>query len=285
MLIREPKVYLFSKSTPSSIDLENFLNDMKEGLRHQGLFSSETPIEVSARLCYLSFATDLNANLSRIRTDSKEYMYNILKSGHGSVLEHASGTFIFTNVSRVFTHELVRHRAGTAFSQTSMRFVRIDEIKCVLPKINSSKREEIESVFQDTISCIESAIKKLNEIVNIDSLSFEEKKFYTSLFRRLAPEGIATNISFTANLRALRHIIELRTSPTAEIEMRKVFREVFLISWFTWPHVFQDFKIKFDGEDKLHSIENLVTFKGNSIAYSNLCKNQEFSCIPEFSKV
>ncbi|MFE2749505.1 FAD-dependent thymidylate synthase [Streptomyces scopuliridis] len=59
----------------------------------------------------------LNSNITRIRTDQEEHLRNILASAHGSVLEHASFFFILHNASRVVTHELARHRAGTAVSQ------------------------------------------------------------------------------------------------------------------------------------------------------------------------
>jgi thymidylate synthase (FAD) len=58
---------------------------------------------------------------------------NILRSGHEWVLEHASFTFVLHNVSRVLTHELIRHRPGTAVSQESLRFVRLDEIPFWFP--------------------------------------------------------------------------------------------------------------------------------------------------------
>ena len=51
------------------------------------------------------------------------YFRNIMESGHGSVLEHANFTFLFYGISRSVTHELVRHRAGMAFSQVSQRYV------------------------------------------------------------------------------------------------------------------------------------------------------------------
>src|SRR5262245_24717498 len=86
--------------------------------------SAETLIEFAGRLCYRSWEPGLNPNVRKIRTDRGEYFENLLASGHGSVLEHANFTFVFHHVSRVFTHELVRHRAGSAFSQESLRYVR-----------------------------------------------------------------------------------------------------------------------------------------------------------------
>src|SRR5690606_6314298 len=77
----------------------------------------ELLVEVAGRTCYKSFGTGLNANLTRVRADHAEYIGNILATKHGSVLDHAGATVGFAHVSRIFTHELVRHRAGCAYSQ------------------------------------------------------------------------------------------------------------------------------------------------------------------------
>ncbi len=86
----------------------------------------ELIVEFGGRACYRSWEPGLNPNVTKVRTDQREYFANILRSAHGSVLEHANYSFALRNVSRVFTHELVRHRAGSAFSQESLRYVRLD---------------------------------------------------------------------------------------------------------------------------------------------------------------
>ena len=62
-------------------------------------------IETAGRACYRSFGVGLNPNITKIREDPKAYLRNILSTKHGSILEHASVTFGFLDVSRVFTHE------------------------------------------------------------------------------------------------------------------------------------------------------------------------------------
>src|SRR5438874_2744402 len=84
--------------------------------------------EFAGRLCYRSWEPGLNPNVTKIRKDQSVYLENILRSAHGSVLEHVNFSFVLHNVSRVLTHELVRHRAGVAVSQESLRFVRLDEL-------------------------------------------------------------------------------------------------------------------------------------------------------------
>ncbi len=61
----------------------------------------ELLVEFAGRACYRSWEPGLNPNVTRIRTDTREYFANILRSGHGSVLEHANYSFAMRNVSRV----------------------------------------------------------------------------------------------------------------------------------------------------------------------------------------
>lgn len=84
-------------------------------------------IALAGKRCYMSFQKSLNKNLNRIRQDYVDYFDNILASGHGSVLEHAVYNFAIENVSRVFTAEMNRHRAGWAISEGSLRFIRFGE--------------------------------------------------------------------------------------------------------------------------------------------------------------
>ena len=69
----------------------------------------------------------------------------------------------------------------------------------------------------------------------------------TSALRRLAPIGLSTDIVWTANLRTLRHVIEMRTSPGAEEELRLVFDQVAQIMTSEVPGLFQDFQRSEDG--------------------------------------
>jgi thymidylate synthase (FAD) len=198
---------------------------------------AELLIELAGRACYKSFAPQLNPNLTRIRDDPKDYFANILRSAHGSVLEHASVTFAFLNVSRVFTHELVRHRAGTAISQESLRYVRPRDIEVwVPPDLNPvSKR------FIEVIERIKSDYRSLETEFGWDEMNFERKKSVTSALRRILPHGIATNIIWTANHRTLRWVIEMRTAPSAEIEIRTVFGKVAEICIRDYPLIYGDF--------------------------------------------
>jgi thymidylate synthase (FAD) len=245
-----PKVFLIGQSTLCASGVSAWLEEVggKKCLQHMSGTASEQLVELAARNCYQSFDPDLNPNLTKVRTDSEEYHGNYLTQGHGSVLEHANSTWAFVDVSRVFTHELVRHRAGCAYSQMSLRYVRLDKLKGWMPP---EIRGELEGrdIFRNTFETLEQAQRDLADMYEIESLPAKDKKKLTSAFRRLAPIGLATSIVATFNMRALRHIIEMRTSPAAEVEIRTVFINVGRIAKETWPYFFQDFAFIPDDEE------------------------------------
>jgi len=210
-----------------------------------GLNHGELLVEFGGRACYRSWEPGLNPNVTRVRTDQREYFANILRSGHGSVLEHASYSFAFRNVSRTFTHELVRHRAGSAFSQESLRYVRLTDIGFRVPPALEPVREQVLAIVEQLEEFQVSAARELG--IDDDGVPFHVKKEVTSALRRLAPIGLSTEIMWTANVRTLRHVIEMRTAEGAEEELRLVFDKVAEIMSREAPLLFQDFTRHEDG--------------------------------------
>jgi thymidylate synthase (FAD) len=201
--------------------------------------TAETLIEIAGRLCYESFEVGLNPNVTKIRGTNKEYLENILLKGDGSISEHGTVTWAFLNVSRVLTHELVRHRVGVAISQESLRYVRLKEIKMWLPdELTDAQKDAMIAAAKES----EAAYAKLAASVPWDKLSMDHKKRLTSALRRILPDGLATNIIWTANHRTMRWVIEMRTDPAAEVEIRLLFDEVAKICVRDWPNLYQDFE-------------------------------------------
>ena len=205
----------------------------------------EMLVEFGGRACYRSWEPGLNPNVTRVRTDRMEYFSNILRSAHGSVLEHANYSFALRNVSRVFTHELVRHRAGSAFSQESLRYVRLTEIGFRVPPALEPVRDQVVSIVEQLEEFQVSAADELG--IDEEGLPFHVKKEITSALRRLAPIGLSTDIMWTANARTLRHVIEMRTAEGAEEELRLVFDQVARIMQAEAPGLFQDCAQQDDG--------------------------------------
>ena len=198
---------------------------------------TELLIELSGRMCYKSYGVGLNPNVTKIREDSRDYLTNVLSKGDGSILEHATVTFAFLNVSRVCTHEIVRHRAGTAISQESLRYVRPQTISLYVPPDLRS----VSSEFEESVQEITRHYHELESKFDWNRMTFEEKKRVTSALRRILPDGMATNMVWTANHRTLRWVIEMRTDPSAEVEIRKVFGQVAEICIRDYPLLYADF--------------------------------------------
>lgn len=137
------------------------------------------------------------------------------------------------------THELVRHRAGSAFSQESLRYVRLADIGFRVPPALEPVREQVLSIVEQLEEFQVSAAEKLG--IDDEGIPFHVKKEVTSALRRLAPTGLSTDIVWTANARTLRHVIEMRTAPGAEEELRSVFDKVARIMQSEAPGLFQDF--------------------------------------------
>lgn len=246
-----PVVYLVAEPAIDYSEIQGFLEE--EGASDEYTRKWARParhavpggqdiIEIAGRMCYRSYEPGMNPNVTRVRDGQGGYLRNILASGHGSVLEHVNLSFIFQGVSRVFTHELVRHRAGSAFSQESLRYVRLDSIPVWVPGQGEADHDEFAADVREVTELAEAKIAKWTGRWDLDGAApFEFKKRMTSRLRRMAPEGLATSILWTANVRTLRHVIELRTAPSAEEEMRLVFGKVLLQCRETYPDLFADF--------------------------------------------
>ena len=251
----EPKIFLIGETktiwkmdnTESPID--GGMGDYLEfiGASDWGSYghhrSSELLTEFYGRLCYRSWKPGMNPNVTKVRSGNQEYLNNILKSGHNSVTEHAMTNWIFADVSRVFTHELVRHRVGVAISQESLRYVRLDQLKAWLPTVIQEDDFGL-AVFLDTFEKLEDLQKHLAEHFELDKegTPFAKKKAVTSAMRRIAPIGLATTIGWSCNFHMLRHVIEQRTSRHAEEEIRLVFGRVAHFAKDRWPNLFQDMR-------------------------------------------
>jgi thymidylate synthase (FAD) len=241
----EPKVFLIGETRIVEEGLKAYLAHIGvPEWQSSARSDSELLIEVMGRLCYRSFKPGLNPNVTKVR-EHKEYLANILNVKHGSVLEHPVVNFIFSDVSRVFTHELVRHRVGVAISQESLRFVRLDDLGQWLPTVIKEDEEAV-AIFARTFEELERLQIELAQHFQLDisGISFQKKKTITSAMRRVAPIGLATTIGWSANPRTIRWVLEMRTHPTAEEEIRLVFGKVGALMQERYPTLFEDFSVE-----------------------------------------
>lgn len=195
--------------------------------------------EFAGRVCYESYEPGLNPNVTKVRDSPREYFENLIRRGDGSVLEHGWVSFALIGLSRVCSHEVVRHRVGTAISQESLRYVRPSTLKFWIPdELSASQSEAMTKAVED----VEAAYRTLEKEIPWDKLPMDQKKRLTSALRRILPDGIATNMIWSANHRTLRWVIEMRTDPSAEVEIRMVFDQVAEICRKDYPELYGDFQ-------------------------------------------
>jgi len=217
----EPKVYLLSRPQLNHDGLASFFKDMEA--REENYFlnqqdkqiptDGETLAEIAGRICYCSFGA------SQGRKTNKEYLGNILEQGHGSVLEHANYTFLISQCSRGMTHELVRHRAGFAYSQESTHFraYTLDNSAFIVPDEGQLREEQ--NILEEL------ARKSIQTYEYIYSMLIKQgtpKKIACATARQILPTGLESKIVVTGNMRAWRHFIEARGNKHNVKEIRLV---------------------------------------------------------------
>lgn len=254
----EIEIYPLAKTVVDRAAVRRWLDDL-------GATNFEIPAEdtatdaalvvaLAAKQCYMSFEPGLNPNVTKVRHDMTTYLDNILASGHGSVLEHATFTLAINNVSRVFTGEMNRHRAGWAISERSMRYIRFeDEIKWWMPLCFRDTEDDDEdmrnrkrlsrAIFHETFAFQSEQYSRLVRLWNMDASdkNFHYKKTITSCLRRIVGMGAATGGVWTGNVRALRHVLAMRASAAAEEEICHVFSRVAKLIAESEPMLFGDF--------------------------------------------
>lgn len=243
-IVTQPRVYLVGRTEIDSEVVRQFLEDEETTWITDGERGTELIGELAGRLCYLSFGEKQG------RKSNREYLANIIDMEHGSVLEHTSWNFIITGVSRSFTHELVRHRAGWAYSQVSQRFVDESDTDFVEPDIIASD-PDFHAIWLESIRHSHDAYCRLAE-----GLTAKIERDYTFLkgrnkrkrareaARSVLPNATETKIFLTANARALRHFIEYRGAPDAEPEIRKVAMAILEIMQREAPNLFGDYTVE-----------------------------------------
>ncbi len=242
-IVREPEVYVVGRQTIDSSEVQRFLDEHDTSWQTETEKGAEFLTEMAGRVCYMSFGAKQG------RKSNADYMGNIIESGHGSVLEHGVWNFIITGVSRSFTHELIRHRAGWGYSQLSQRYVDESTADFVEPDV-IAQDPEAHDLWLRSVEASHKAycdlVDRLSEVVNdrYPGMSRTSKrKMARQAARSVLPNATETKIFVTANARALRHFVELRGGAGAEPEIRKVAVKLLEIMRQESPNIFSDFDI------------------------------------------
>lgn len=187
----------------------------------------EQTVALAARLCYSPISiNDLRAKLES--ADIEQFLDKIMSLGHHSVLEHASFTFGIEGVSRVTTHQLVRHRIAS-FSQQSQRYV--------------SHKDQFTSIMPDTIAENPDArqiFAFMSETVHKAYAQLVDMGIPPEDARYILPNATESKIIMTMNARELLHFFSLRCCQRAQWEIREMAVEMLRLAKKAAPVIFRE---------------------------------------------
>jgi thymidylate synthase (FAD) len=141
---------------------------------------------------------------------ARQLIKRVTGYGHASVIEHASFTFSIEGISRVMTHQLVRHRIAS-YTQQSQRYVKYDTLEKYVTPQSIAENSEAKKIYDETLERISETYQNL---LNLE-ISKEDARF-------ILPNAAKTNIIVTMNARELRHFFNLRCCVRAQWEIREV---------------------------------------------------------------
>ena len=174
--------------------------------------------EFAGRICYMS-------QHNPIARTTPEYLENIKKQGHGSVLEHAVYVLLIEGISRSCSHELVRHRAGFGYSQLSQRYVDESHAAFVMPpaiigdaKLEAEWTNQVEAAQAAYVRAVEGLMERYSWVAD----KVHRRKMAREAARSVLPNATEVKIVVSGNARAWRTMLELRTGEGAELEIRRM---------------------------------------------------------------
>jgi len=256
IIVTEPNVYVIGYQRIHKNGLARFLrSEGHKDWRTTATSPNEIIPEVAGRLCYMSFGGG--------RTHD-EYVANLKRDRHGSVLEHSVVSFILTGVSRAFTHECVRHRVGWSYSQLSQRYVDEQFAQFVAPWA-VARNPKLLGLWRDMVLSAHENYGKLKSALEGEYGTYWGKetppghskdswskirthltKIVNGAARSLLPNATETKIFCTTNARSLRHFLEMRASQQADHEIRLVAMTIYYAVLPLMPDILSDYRVMTD---------------------------------------
>lgn len=185
--------------------------------------SPDEVVAAAARLCY----SDVSASqLLENASNSAKLIRELRKSGHTSTFEHAGFSFAIDGLSRVASHQLVRHRLAS-YSQQSQRYVKMNKPDIVVPPSIHQNSDALK-IFNEQVHSAHGAYKKMIEL----GVPAEDARF-------ILPHGWETKLVVTMNARELLHFIELRSCRRAQWEIQALAKEMLRLAKNVAPLLFE----------------------------------------------
>lgn len=175
--------------------------------------SPDTVVASSARICYSECSAADLVDGAMNAAHTAHFIESLLQSGHMSPFEHANFTFAVDGISRVCSHQLVRHRIAS-FSQQSQRYVKMNSAAVILPPAIAAS-EEAACIFR---SAVEESYRCYERLLQL-GVSREDARY-------ILPHGWETKLVVTMNARELHHFFALRLCRRAQWEIQNLAKEM-----------------------------------------------------------
>jgi len=231
--VTEPKVVLVGKPVMDISGIARFLaahgyewpefTSKIESMIDLGDDDSSWIVEFAGRMCYQSWPKTGQPPKGRTHN---EHVQHLIEVGHGACIEHATFNFAIWDVSRSLTHELVRHRLAS-YSQLSQRYVDSSSVAFVVPPAIQELAQTDPEAYQMWVDHCEASREvydkltvKLADMYSDVESGLERRKKARQAARSVLPNATETKIVVTMNARAIRHLVELRANPAADVEIR-----------------------------------------------------------------
>lgn len=183
-------------------------------------------VAIAARLCYSKHTIEeLKEELTSEKIE--KLIFSILRSGHHSVLEHASFTYGIEGISRVTTHQLVRHRLAS-YSQQSQRYTKFDKQSDFIIPDTIKKNDDFKKRF---VELSNKTLELYHEMIG-SGIPLEDARY-------ILPSGVNTRIMVTMNARELLHFLRLRTCLRAQWEIREMAIKMLKLAKSVAPIIFK----------------------------------------------
>lgn len=172
------------------------------------LTATENPIDVISLAAGTSYQ---KTNISYKRVES------CVKHRHTSVLEHATITFRIDEISRSCSHQLVRHRLAS-FVQESQRYCKYDlnsDTWYVIPEEIAENTKKVQA-FKNVMNFAGQAYMK----AIAEGMRAEDARY-------MLPEATKTALTMTMNAREFFNLLNLRLSPKAQTEIRRLAQDMY----------------------------------------------------------
>ena len=253
--LRAPGVVVLARPKTNVAGLGGFLEGFDPDLGYSAYVDDPTWLpdssqlcKMAGQLCYASFGPRRTTN-----ENAAAYFERLTSAGHGSVLEHANFSFLLYGISRSVTHELVRHRAGVGISQISQRYVSGSVLRFVErpeyqddPELHALFEERANRAAAEYAAMTERLLERQEKGVALLDAEHrtDARKKVQQTARSVLPNETEAPMVFTGNVRALRHIIEMRADGHAESEIRNLAVRIFLCLATADPILFGDYELQ-----------------------------------------